>query len=88
VGKIGSPSTFRRSKGQDAGIFQQRKLLNREKRSRLSILGGHVASNRSFQENSRKESHPSRNRESRGQEVHALQKLQSPESRQSEKRPL
>jgi hypothetical protein len=43
VGKIGSPSAFRRSKGQDAGTFQQRKLRNREKRSGPSILGGRVA---------------------------------------------
>jgi hypothetical protein len=42
VDKIGSPSAFRRSKGQDAGISQPRKLRNREKRSGPSIIGGHV----------------------------------------------
>jgi hypothetical protein len=43
MGKIGSPSAFRRSKGQDAETFQQWKLQNHEKRSRPSILGGRVA---------------------------------------------
>lgn len=48
MGKIGSSSAFQRSKGQDAGTFQQRKLRNREKRSRPSILGGRVATIRAF----------------------------------------
>jgi hypothetical protein len=42
VDKIESPSAFRRSKGQDVIISQQWKLLNREKRSGPSIIGGRV----------------------------------------------
>jgi hypothetical protein len=42
VEKIGSPSTFQRLKGQDAGISQQRKLQNCEKQLGPSIMGGRV----------------------------------------------
>jgi hypothetical protein len=49
VDKIRNPSTFQRSKGQDAGISQPRKLRNHEKRSEPSIIGGCVVAIEAFE---------------------------------------